>query len=111
MGRAPQRASFRSVFAVAEFRALWAAELFSVAGDQLARVALAVIVFARTNSAGLTAITYALTFVPALFGGVLLGGLGDRYPRRDVMVASDVVRGLLVALMALSGVPLVVLCT
>jgi MFS family permease len=110
MGWAPGRAKFRSVLAVPEFRALWAAELFSVAGDQLARVALAVIVFTRTNSAGLTAITYALTFAPAFLGGVLLGGLGDRYPRRAVMAASDLARAVLVALMALPGMPLGVLC-
>jgi MFS family permease len=111
MGQAPGRARYRSVLAVAEFRALWLAELFSVAGDQLARVALALLVFARTNSAGLTALTYALTFAPAFLGGLLLGGLGDRYPRRDVLVASDLVRALLVASMALPGMPLVVLCT
>lgn len=110
MRRAPGRATFRSVLAVAEFRALWTAELCSVAGDQFARVALAVIVFTRTESAGLTAATYALTFAPAFLGGVLLGGLGDRYPRREVMVASDLVRAMLVGLMALPGMPLAVLC-
>ena len=36
---------------VPEFRALWAAELVSVAGDQLARVGLSVLVFGRTGSA------------------------------------------------------------
>lgn len=97
------------VFRVPEFRVLWAAELLSVAGDQLARVALAVLVFGRTGSATWAATTYALTFLPALFGGVLLAGLADRYRRREVMVAADVVRAVLVALMALPGLPLVVL--
>lgn len=108
--RTPERVTFGSVLAVGEFRALWAAELFSIAGDQLARVALAVLVYARTNSAGWTAATYALTFVPAFLGGVLLGGLGDRYPRRAVMVVSDLARAVLVALMALPGMPLALLC-
>jgi MFS family permease len=102
--------TFGSVLANHEFRALWAAELLSVAGDQLARVALAVLVFARTNSAGLAALTYALTFAPVFLGGVLLGGLGDRYPRRPVMVVCDLVRALLVGLMAFPGMPLAVLC-
>src|SRR5438093_450772 len=48
-------ASYRSVFAVAEFRNLWVAHLLSVAGDQLARVALTVLVFDRTRSAGVAA--------------------------------------------------------
>jgi hypothetical protein len=41
--RTPERVTFGSVLAVGEFRALWAAELFSIAGDQLARVALALL--------------------------------------------------------------------
>ncbi len=98
--------SFRDVLAVREFRALWAAEIISVWGDQLARVALSVLVFHQTSSAALTALTYALTFIPALFGGILLSGLADRFPRRTVLVISDLVRAGLAALMALPGLPL-----
>jgi diguanylate cyclase (GGDEF)-like protein len=103
MGR---RARFRDVLAVREFRALWAAELLSVAGDQLARVALAVLVYRQTSSAGWTALTYALTFMPALLGGVFLSGLADRYPRRELMVGADLVRAALAGLMALPALPL-----
>lgn len=99
-------AGFGAALRVREFRALWLAEGLSVAGDQVARVALALVVFARTNSAALTALTYALTFVPAVLGGVLLSGLADRYPRRAVVVTTDVVRGLLAAAMAVPGLPL-----
>lgn len=105
VGRA---ASYREVFAVGEFRALFAAHLLSVVGDQFARVALAVLVFDRTHSPGWTALTYALTLLPAIVAGPLLSGLADRYPRRRVMVTSDVVRAGLVALMAVPGMPLVV---
>ena len=55
-----------AVFRAAEFRVLWSAELFSIAGDQLARVALAVLVYGRTGSAVWAAVGYALTFLPAL---------------------------------------------
>jgi predicted MFS family arabinose efflux permease len=95
---------------VPEFRALWGAELVSVAGDQLARVGLSILVFGRTGSAAWAAATYALTFLPALVGGVLLGRLADRCPRRRVMLACDLVRAVLVALMALPGTSLPVLC-
>ena len=94
---------------VREFRYLWAAELTSVLGDQLARVALAVLVYARTSSASLTALTYALTFVPAILGGLLLSGLADRFPRRRVLVVTDLVRALLAAGMAVPGLSLPVL--
>jgi MFS family permease len=99
------RSGFRGVLGVAEFRALWAAELLSVAGDQLARVGLAVLVFTQTGSAGLTALTYALTFLPALVGGVLLGGLADRHPRRELMVAADLARAGVAGLMAIPALP------
>ncbi|MFF5898015.1 MFS transporter [Streptomyces argenteolus] len=89
-----------------EFRTLWAAYAQSVLGDQLARVALSLLVFERTESAGWTAATYALTSLPALLSGVLLSGLADRFPRRTVMIGCDLVRAVLVGLMALPGTPL-----
>lgn len=99
-------AGFRDVLAVAEFRALFSAQLVSVTGDQLARVALSILVYDRTKSPGWAALTYALTFLPDLVGGPLLSGLADRYPPRAVMVLSDVLRALAVAVMALPGLPL-----
>ncbi|GAA0930487.1 MFS transporter [Kribbella koreensis] len=107
---ADRPATYRDVFAVAEFRWLWGALLGSVIGDQLARVALAVLVFDRTGSAGLSALTYALTLLPDIAGGPLLSGLADRYPRRTVMVGCDVARAGLVGLMAIPGTPLLILC-
>jgi MFS family permease len=104
--RAPSRPgqpTFREVFAVREFRALWLAQLLSVAGDQLARVAMTVLVFDRTHSALWTALTYAVTFLPWVIGGLALSGLADRRPRRQVMVACDVARMVLVCLMALAS--------
>lgn len=105
------RAGFREVLAVAEFRALWSAEVISVCGDQLARVALSILVYQRTSSAALTALTYALTFVPALLGGAMLSGLADRFPRRTVLVISDLARAVLAGVMALPGLSLPLLWT
>src|SRR5260370_28067033 len=67
---APPRATFGAVFAVGEFRALWAAQVLSVTGDQLARVALTLLVFDRTHSALLAAVTFAASVVPAFIGGL-----------------------------------------
>jgi MFS family permease len=100
------RATFRDVFAVSEFRAIWLAQLLSVAGDQLARVALTVLVYDRTQSALLAAITYVSSIVPTFVGGVSLAWLADRYPRRRVMIACDLIRCALVLVMAVRGVPL-----
>ncbi|MBC3191415.1 MFS transporter [Pseudonocardia sp. C8] len=95
-----------SPFRIADFRALWTAEVLSTAGDQATRVALTVLVLERTGSVATSATVYALTFLPALLGGLLLGHLADRFPRRAVMVAADLARAGLVALMAVPGLPL-----
>ena len=71
---------------------------------------MTVLVYARTESASLTALTYGLTILPAIVSGPLLSGLADRYRRRTVMVAADIARAGLVAMMAIPGVPLVWLC-
>lgn len=93
-------------FGVREFRVLWTANLASLVGDQLARVALSVLVFERTGSAAATAATYALTMLPALVSGFLLSWVADRFPRRTVMVVCDLLRAALLGLMAVPGVPL-----
>jgi len=80
MAAPPDRVTFREVFGVAEFRALWFGELLSIAGDQLARVALSILVFTGTNSATLTGLTYALTYAPSLLGGILGAALLLRTP-------------------------------
>lgn len=102
-------ATFRRVFAIGEFRALWLAQVLSVAGDQLARVALTVLVFSRTHSALLAAVAFAASVVPASAGGLLLGGLADRFPRRAVMIVCDLLRAALVVVMAVPGMPLAAL--
>jgi predicted MFS family arabinose efflux permease len=107
----PARATFRDVFAVREFRALWFSEILSVAGDRLALVALTLLVYDRTRSPLLAAMAYAAGYVPWVIGGLFLADLADRRPRRQVMVACDAVRAVLVAAMALPGVPLLALVT
>ena len=101
-----RRPSFRNVFAVPEFRALWLSFVLSGVGDRLALVALTLLVYDRSRSPLLAAVTFASGFVPYLFGGLFLSGLADRLPRRTVMVACDLLRFLLVGAMLAPGVPL-----
>ncbi|HJP73564.1 MAG TPA: MFS transporter [Pseudonocardiaceae bacterium] len=102
--------TFRAVFAIGEFRALWSAELVSTLGDQVARVALAVLVFRNTGSTVLTGLIFALTYLPMLAGGLFLARLGDRYPRREVMAIANLAQAVLIGAMAVPGVPLWLLC-
>jgi MFS family permease len=103
-------ATFGEVLHVTEFRAIWLADAQSIAGDQIARVSLAILVFQRTGSTALTALVYALTYLPAILGGALLTGIADRFPRRDVMVACDLIRAALLGVVAIPHMPLGVVC-
>ena len=107
---APERqATFREVFGVREFRPLFGSFLLSTIGDELARVALTVLVYQRTESPLLAAITFAIGHLPWLIGGPLLSTLADRLPRHRVLIATDAARAVLVALLAIPGTPLPVL--
>jgi MFS family permease len=103
------RPSFLGVLRNVEFRAVWLADAQSSLGDQLSRTALAVLVYQRTHSPFLTALIYAVTFLPALFSGVLLGGLADRFPHRSTLVRCNLARAGLVAAMVVPGVPIAAL--
>lgn len=104
-GAGSPRATFRDVFAVREFRALWFSEILSVAGDRLALVALTLLFFDRTHSPLIAATVYAAGYLPWVIGGLFLADLADRYPRRSVMVVCNAVRAVLIAVMAVPGVP------
>jgi MFS family permease len=107
--QAATTASFREVFATAEFRPLFGTFLLSTAGDELARVALTVLVYQRTASPLLTALTFAIGHLPWLLGGPFLSALADRLPRHRVLITTDVMRALLLVVMAIPGMPLPVL--
>ena len=94
---------------VAEFRAVFAADLVSMLGNVLAAVALTVLVYQQTRSPALAASVMALSFVPYLVGGVLLGAFVDRLPPRTVLVACDLASAPLIGCMVIPGMPLPVL--
>ena len=85
----------------ADFRRLWLANASSSVGDRLVVVALALFVIDDTGSPtdlGLVLAAHALPLV----GFLLIGGVwADRLPRNRVMIASDLARCALHALLAL----------
>jgi MFS family permease len=83
--------------------------LLSTAGDELARVALTVLVYQRTSSPLLSALTFAIGHLPWLLGGPVLSALADRLPRHRVLIATDAARAALLVVMAIPGMPLPVL--
>ena len=101
---------FGAALAVAEYRAVWGAGALSMVGDQLARVALMVLVYDRTSSAALTGLAFGLTLLPSFVGGIALSGLADRLPRRTVMITADLARALLIAPVAIPATPFPLVC-
>ena len=100
------RGALRDLVGLREFRAMWIGSTASTAGDQLAAVALSLLVFERTQSAAWTALTWSLTLFPPLISGPLLGWVADRFPRRTVMVTTAWSQAVLMAAMAIPGMPL-----
>lgn len=84
----------------------------SGAGDWLYVAALTAYVLDHTGSATWIAAVTILRFLPHLLFGAIGGVIADRYPRRTVMLASDIARFLLMlvlAALASVGAPVVAL--
>lgn len=102
----PAARRFSTLLRLPEFRALWVADTVSVLGDQIMRVSVAFLVYSQTGNEVATAAVYALTFLPTLLGGLLLSGLADRFPRKTVMIVTDLARAALFGVAAIPGLPL-----
>jgi MFS family permease len=105
----PAPTGYGPVFAVPEFRAVFAAHAFSLLGLVVAEITLSVLVYDLTGSPLLSALTFALGFLPYLIGGTLLSGVADRFPARRVLVVCDLVCAGCVAVMVVPGAPIAVL--
>lgn len=99
----PRRPLLALVRANPRFARLFVAHAVSRAGDAFNTVALVVLVFDLTGSGKGVAGTVAFEVLPVLLFGPIAGVVVDRYPRRTVMIAADVVRAGLVAALALLG--------
>ncbi len=99
------------------FRLLFLASAGSAFGTYLAAVALTLNIFALTGSGTWVAALLVADFLPIVVIGLVLGPLVDRFQRRRLMVAADLVRAgvfcalpfvnaaaALVALAAVSGI-------
>jgi MFS family permease len=98
-------ATFRQVFESHEYRAVFSATVLSWAGDFLAKAAVTALVFRQTGSALLAGATFAISFAPWFLIGPVLTAYAERLPRRTVMIVSDIVRMVCIALVALPGLP------
>jgi MFS family permease len=90
----------RHVLSHRDFRLLWLAQSSSVIGDNIVLVALALFVVQLTGSATDLGLVLAAQSLPLVLF-LLIGGVwADRLPRHRVMIATDLVRFMLHALLA-----------
>src|ERR1700722_7079888 len=79
------RASYRSVFAVGEFRVIFAGLLMFGLGFEFEILGLSVLVYARTGSGLLAAVAFSAGFAPQAVAGAFFTSLADRLPARAVI--------------------------
>ena len=92
----PAPTGVRDVLRIPDFRRLWAAQAISDIGDGLTNLTLLLVVIRLTGStAALAAMAIALA-VPAIVVGPVAGVFVDRWERRRVMLASDLIRAAIV---------------
>ncbi len=88
-------------FAIRDFRLLWIGESISLLGDQFYLIALPWLVLQLTGSALALGTVMALASIPRALFMIVGGALVDRFSPRSVMFASNLVRAVLVGLLAL----------
>jgi MFS family permease len=98
--------TYRALFVLREFRALFGATAISVAGKTMEMLALSALVFAYTGSPLLAAIAYLGGFLPQAVGALTLLSLADRLPPRAAMVGWQLVHATLIATFAVGLLPI-----
>lgn len=103
---AAPRTTYRSVFAVPQFRVLCASMFLYVLGFEFEILGLSVLVYAQTRSAFLAALAFAMGFGPQVVGGLLFTSLADRLPPRLVITGGMLLRAVPGVLIGLApGLP------
>ncbi|GAA3837094.1 MFS transporter [Sphaerisporangium flaviroseum] len=102
------KATYGQVFAVTQFRALFAGRLLGVMSDTLRSVALAVLVFSQTNSPLLTAVAFTIGFLPQAAGGLLLAAMADRFSPRTLITTGYALQCAVGLLLAFGHLPVAV---
>ncbi|MGN9783733.1 MFS transporter [Nonomuraea sp. ZG12] len=97
--------TYRDVFAVGEFRTLFAGATAGVAGGTVTMLALSTLVYADTGSPFLAAVAYLAGFLPQALGALVLGGLADRLPPRPLLAGWEAVHACLLVVLALGVLP------
>lgn len=94
--------AYRAVLAIPAFRRLWLAEVSARAGEAIAQVALPLLVYRLTESAGLMSVIFVIQMVPRAILAPVAGLLADRLDRKRLMIGASLMRAAGVAVLPLS---------
>lgn len=100
---APATLSARAVLRLPNYRRLWLGQLVSEAGDGLTNLALLLLVNSITGSTAAIAAMAICLAIPPLTIGLFAGAYVDRADRRRIMLASDLLRAIVVLGFVLVG--------
>src|SRR5213592_3034072 len=78
------------------FRMLWLGQVVSQMGDWFDTIAVYTIALTLTGSTRSVALIMVARFLPGVVMGPLSGVVADRFSRRTIMIASDIVRAIVV---------------
>ena len=79
-----------------DFRNLFVGQLISQTGDWFNSVALFTLLLSLTGSGEAVGYILIIKLLPSFFAGPLAGVVADRFNRKTIMIAADIVRGVLV---------------
>jgi len=91
-----------AIFRKRDFSLMWSAQLVSTIGSALTDLAAGILVFRLTGSALNVGLVLMVTAIPTLFVGLFAGVFVDRFDRKRILLASDLLRGLIVLMIPLS---------
>ncbi len=87
-----------AIFRNRNFSLMWTGQLISTMGSALTSLAASIYVFRLTNSALSVGLMLIATAAPSLLVGLFAGVFVDRFDRKKIMIAADLIRAVLVVL-------------
>jgi CRP-like cAMP-binding protein/predicted MFS family arabinose efflux permease len=90
------RPSAFAVFRWRNFTLLWTAQFISTVGSGLTAIAASILVYRLTGSALSVGMMLLVTALPGLFVGLIAGVMVDRFDRKRIMIAANLICAALV---------------
>ena len=91
-----------AIFRKRDFSLMWLAQLVSTIGSALTDLAAGILVFRLTGSALNVGLVLIVAALPTLFVGLFAGVFVDRFDRKKILLASDLLRAVFVLMIPLA---------